>query len=66
MLNTTFIIDMHNMFYGCTTSLKLIDLYNVKMDKLITAHKMFKNLDNLKYIDLMMLKIILVILHKLN
>lgn len=43
------------MFYGCT-QLQLIDLYSIKMNKIITAQNMFKNLDNLKYINLIHVK----------
>ena len=38
-------------FYGCT-NLKLIDLDSITMNRIITAHNMFKNLNNLKYIDI--------------
>ena len=34
------------------TKLEYLDLNNVKMDNIITAHNMFKALDNLKYINL--------------
>jgi hypothetical protein len=39
------------MRYGYT-QLELIELYNIKMDKIITTHNMFENKDILKYIDL--------------
>ena len=34
------------------TQLVLIELYNIKMYKIITTHNMFENKDILKYIDL--------------
>jgi hypothetical protein len=34
------------------TQLELIELYNIKMYKIITTHNMFENKDILKYIDL--------------
>ena len=46
---------MHDMFYGFK-QLKLVDLYGIKMDKIITAYNIFKNNDNLKYINLLKVK----------
>ena len=46
---------MHDMFYGCS-NLEVIDLYGLNLDKIITAHNMFKNNDNMKYIDLLKLE----------
>jgi hypothetical protein len=43
------------MLYGYT-QLELIELYNIKMDKIITTHNMFENKDILKYIDLIYVK----------
>ena len=34
------------------TQLVLIELYNIKMYKIVTTHNMFENKDILKYIDL--------------
>jgi hypothetical protein len=38
------------------TQLVLIELYNIKMYKIITTHNMFENKDILKYIDLINVK----------
>ena len=43
------------MLYGYT-QLELIELYNIKMDKIIITHNMFENKDILKYIDLINVK----------
>jgi hypothetical protein len=43
------------MLYGYT-QLELIELYNIKMDKIITTYNMFENKDILKYIDLIYVK----------
>ena len=32
---------MHNIFYECT-QIEIIDLYNITMNKIITAQNMFK------------------------
>jgi hypothetical protein len=49
--DTLSVIDIHDMLDGYT-QLVLIELYNIKMYKIITTHNMFENKDILKYIDL--------------